>query len=147
METTRPITWGAAVRWLRWAPLIAGLIAFDAIAGSEGLVGALAIGVDAGLICWIAHRFLTKDIDHPMPQVTWFEALVVGALTCSLLGMQVAFVNPGGVTGRGIAVLTALALGTVLTELVEARHAREAAASRPTVGPGSPSVVRTYVAS
>jgi hypothetical protein len=49
----------------------------------------------------------------------------VGALTCSLLGMQVAFVDPGGVTGRGVALLTALALGTLLTELVEARRSLE----------------------
>ena len=41
--------------------------------------------------------------------------------------MQVAFVDPGGVTGRGLAVLTALALGTMLTEMVEARRAIEAA--------------------
>ena len=125
METTRPLAWGAAIRWLRWAPMIAALIAFDAITGSMAGVRSLAVGVDAGLICVLVHRVFTKDIDHPVPPITWLEGLFVGALTCSLLGMQVAFVDPGGVTGRGVAVLTALALGTVLTELVEARRALE----------------------
>jgi|SRR5215213_6698394 hypothetical protein len=141
METTRPIAWGAAVRWLRWAPMIAGLIAFDAISGANALVGAAAVTVDIGLLCWLMDRALTKEIDHPRPQVTWIEGLCVGALSCSLLGMQVAFVDPAGVTGRGLAVLTALALGTLLTEMVEARRAIEAA-RKPLVRRAT----RTYIA-
>ena len=127
IETTRPIAWGAAVRWLRWAPMIAGLIAYDAISGVNAVVGAAAVTVDIGLLCWLMHRALTKDIDYPRPQISWIEGLCVGALSCSLLGMQVAFVDPAGVTGRGLAVLTALALGTLLTEMVESRRAIEAA--------------------
>ncbi len=141
METTRPLAWGAAIRWLRWAPMIAALIAFDAITGSMAGVRSLAVGVDAGLICVLIHRGLTKDIDHPVPPITWLEGLFVGSLTCSLLGMQVAFVDPGGATGRGAAVLTALALGTVLTELVEARRALEDSRGR-----SARRSARTYVA-
>jgi uncharacterized YccA/Bax inhibitor family protein len=141
METTRPLAWGAAIRWLRWAPMIAGLIAFDAITGVDAVVGAAAVTVDIGLLCWLVHRGLTKDIDHPRPQITWIEGLFVGALTCSLLGMQVAFTDPGGVTGRGMAVLSALLLGTILTEMVEARRALEKA-RKPVVRRLS----RTYVA-
>lgn len=126
METTRPIAWGAAIRWLRWAPMICGLIAFDAITGADALVGAAAVTVDIGLLCWLMHRGLTKEIDHPRPAITWIEGLSVGALSCSLLAMQFAFVDPAGVTGRGMAVLTALALAAILTEMVEARRAIEA---------------------
>ena len=127
METTRPIAWGAAIRWLRWAPMIAGLIAFDAISGVNAWLGAVAVGIDIGLICWLGYRGLTKEIEYPRPQITWLEGLFVGSLTCSLLGMQFAITDPGGVTGRGFAVLSALALGTLLTEMVEARRAIEAA--------------------
>jgi uncharacterized YccA/Bax inhibitor family protein len=141
METTRPLAWGAAIRWLRWAPMIAGLIAFDAITGVDAVVGAAAVTVDIGLLCWLVYRALTKDIDHPKPPITWIEGLFVGALTCSLLGMQVAFTDPGGVTGRGMAVLSALLLGTLLTEMVEARRAIERE-RRPLVRRAT----RTYVA-
>ena len=89
METTRPITWGAAIRWLRWAPMLAGLIAFDAITGADALVGAAAVTVDIGLICWLLHRALTKEIDHPRPGVSWIEGLCVGTISCSL-----AFTTP-----------------------------------------------------
>ena len=142
METTRPIAWGAAIRWLRWAPMIAGLIAFDAITGVTAWLGAVAVGVDVGLLCWLVHRALTKEIDHPKPPITWLEGLFVGSLTCSLLGMQFAITDPGGVTGRGVAVLSALALGTLLTEMVEARRALEAA-RRPAIQSAS----RMFVAS
>jgi hypothetical protein len=142
METTRPIAWGAAIRWLRWAPMIAGLIAFDAITGADALVGAAAVTVDIGLLCWLMHRALTKEIDHPRPAVTWIEGLCVGAISCSLLAMQYAFVDPGGVTGRGTAVLTALALAVLLTEMVEARRALEAV-RKPMVRRAT----RTFVAS
>ena len=142
METTRPITWGAAIRWLRWAPMIAGLIAFDAITGADALVGAAAVTVDIGLLCWLMHRALTKEIDHPRPAVSWIEGLCVGAVSCSLLAMQFSFSDPGGVTGRGLAVLTALALATLLTEMIETRRAIEAV-RKPMVRRAT----RTFVAS
>ena len=122
--------------------MICGLIAFDAITGANALVGAVAVTVDIGLICWLIHRALTKEIDYPRPAITWLEGLSVGALSCSLLAMQYAFADPAGVTGRGLAVLTALALAALLTEMVESRRAIEAM-RKPMVRRAT----RTYVAS
>jgi uncharacterized YccA/Bax inhibitor family protein len=144
VEATRPIAWGAAIRWLRWVPTIAGMIAYDALAGTQGWIGALAVTVDIALICVLLHSLLTKEIDYERPKITWLEGLFVGSLTCSLLGMQVAFVDPGGVTGRATAVLTALALGTLLAEMVEARRGLEAGNLRSTRPPGP---ARIFVAS
>jgi hypothetical protein len=113
--------WGATVRWLRWAPMIAGLIALDQVGGLEGFLVGMAIALDVAVLCLMAHTFLTKNVDRPLPQPSWLEALLVWAAISVLLTLQVTLTDPGGVAGRAVAVLAALAVGTLLTELLTRR--------------------------
>ncbi|HEU0022982.1 MAG TPA: hypothetical protein VFQ12_00025 [Thermoleophilaceae bacterium] len=118
MSIARQITWGAAVRWLRWTPMIAGLIALDQVGGAEGFVVGLAIALDVAVLCLMVHTFLTKNVDLPLPEASWLEALFVWASISVLLTVQVTLTDPGGVTGRAVAVLCALFLGTLVTEMI-----------------------------
>jgi hypothetical protein len=126
MSPVQALGWGAAIRLLRWLPMIAGLIALDRIHGVKGLVFGVVAAIDVGALSVLIHNRLTRNVDRPVPDPTWFEALLVWANVSVVLALQVALGDPGGTVGRVAAVLAGLALGTLGSELVAARRAAAA---------------------
>ena len=118
------------MRLLRWLPMMAGLIALDRVHGVKGLVFGVVAAIDVAALCVLIHNRLTRNVDRPVPDPTWFEALLVWANVSAVLVLQVALGDPGGAVGRVAAVLTGLALGALGSELVAARRAA-AGSSRP----------------
>jgi hypothetical protein len=112
---------GAAVRTLRWLPLLAGLIAIDRIDGVKGLLIGLVVAVDVAAVSVTLHNRLTRAVDGPVGEPTWLEAILVWLNVTLLLATQVALGDPGGTPGRVAAVLTGLALGAVASELAATR--------------------------
>ena len=122
MSPVGVLGWGAAIRLLRWLPMIAGLVALDAIGGTEGpRVRAWSRPSTRPRCRVMAHRWLTERSDLPVPEPSWREALLVWANISVLLTLQVALGDPGGTAGRIAAVLCGLALGALASELVAAR--------------------------
>ena len=123
MSPVGVLGWGAAIRLLRWLPMIAGLVALDAIGGTKGLVFGVVAAIDAAALSVMAHSWLTERADLPVPEPSWLEAILVWANISVLLTLQVALGDPGGTVGRVAAVLCGLALGALASELVAARRA------------------------
>jgi hypothetical protein len=123
MSPVGVLGWGAAIRLLRWLPMISGLVALDAIGGTKGLVFGLVAAIDAAALSVMAHRWLTERTDLPAPEPSWREAILVWANISVLLTLQVALGDPGGTVGRIAAVLCGLALGALASELVAPRRA------------------------
>jgi hypothetical protein len=123
MSPMEALCWGAAVRLLRWLPMMAGLIVLDHVQGVKGLVFGVVAAIDVAALSQLIHNRLTRTADRPVPDPTWFEALLVWANVSAVLLLQVALGDPGGAVGRVAAVLTGLALGTLGSELVAARRA------------------------
>ena len=126
MSPVQALGWGAAVRLLRWLPMIAGLIVLDRVHGVKGLVFGVVAAIDVAALCVLIHNRLTGNVDRPVPDPAWFEALLVWANVSVVLALQVALGDPGGTVGRVAAVLAGLALGTLGSELVAARRAAAA---------------------
>ena len=123
MSPVQALGWGAAIRLLRWLPMVAGLIALDRIDGVKGLVIGIAVAIDVAALCILVHNRLTKNADQPVPDPSWVEAILVWATISVALMLQVALGQPGGTAGRTAAVLAGLVLGSVASELVKARRA------------------------
>jgi hypothetical protein len=123
MSPVRALGWGAAIRLLRWLPMITGLIALDRIDGVKGLVIGIVVAIDVAALCIMVHNRLTKNPDRPVPDPSWLEAILVWATISVVLTLQVALGDPGGTPGRVTAVLFGLVLGAVASELVNARRA------------------------
>ena len=126
MSPVQALGWGAAIRLLRWLPMIAGLIALDRVHGVKGLVFGVVAAIDVAALCVLIHNRLTRNVERPVPDPTWFEALLVWANVSAVLVFQVALGDAGGTVGRVAAVLAGLALGTIGAELVAARRAAAA---------------------
>ncbi|MBN1530901.1 MAG: hypothetical protein JW895_17700 [Thermoleophilaceae bacterium] len=114
---------GAAVRVLRWLPLLAGLIAVDRIDGVKGLVIGLVVAIDVAAVSVTCHNRLTRSVDGPVGEPTWLEAILVWLNVTLLLAIQVALGDPGGTPGRIAAVLSGLVLGALASELAAGRRA------------------------
>ena len=123
MSPSRSLYPGAAVRVLRWLPLIAALIAIDRVDGLKGLLIGLVVAIDVAAVAVTCHRRLTRDADGPVAEPTWLEALLVWLNVTVLLTVQVALGDPGGTAGRTAAVLCGLGLGAVASELAATRRA------------------------
>jgi hypothetical protein len=123
MSPVGVLGWGAAIRLLRWLPMISGLVALDAIGGTKGLVFGLVAAIDAAALSLMANRWLTDRADLPIPEPSWREALLVWANISVLLTLHVALGNPGGTAGRIAAVTCGLVLGALASELVATRRA------------------------
>lgn len=115
--------WGAAMRLLRWLPMISGLAALDAIGGTKGLAFGLVAAIDAAALSLMANRWLTERSDLPVPDPSWREAILVWLNISVLLTLQVALGDPGGTAGRIAAVMCGLVLGAFASELVATRRA------------------------
>ena len=123
MSAIEVLGWGAAIRLLRWLPMIAGLVALDQIGGTKGLAIGVVAAIDAAALSVMAHKWLTGRTDLPVPEPSWREAILVWANISVLLTLQVALGEPGRTTGRVAAVLCGLALGAIASELAAARRA------------------------
>ena len=124
MSERRRLAHGAALRWLRWAPLIAGLMAFDRMDGVAAVPGGTAAALATALPCLWAQRRLTAGRGAP-PPAGWLEmALVWAAITALIVG-EAAAGNPAGMGGRVITVAIALGIATMSAESIESRRRRE----------------------
>jgi hypothetical protein len=123
MSPARSLYPGAAVRVLRWLPLLAGLIAVDRIDGLKGLLIGLVVAIDVAAVSVTCHKYLTRHADGPIAEPTWLEAILVWLNVTVLLTVQVALGDPGGTPGRAAAVLSGLALGALASELAATRRA------------------------
>jgi hypothetical protein len=123
MPPARSLYPGAAVRILRWLPLLAGLIAVDRIDGLKGLLIGLVVAVDVAALSVTCHNHITRSVDGPVAEPTWLEAILVWLNVTLLLAIQVALGDPGGTPGRVAAVLCGLALGAAATEVAATRRA------------------------
>ncbi len=123
MSPVGALGWGAAIRLLRWLPMIAGLVALDQIGGTKGLVIGVVVAIDVAALSVTAHKWLTERSDLMVPEPSWREALLVWANISVLLTVHVALGDPGGTAGRITAVLCGLALGSLASELVAVRGA------------------------
>jgi hypothetical protein len=112
---------GAAVRVLRWLPLLAGLIAVDRIDGIKGLLIGLVVAIDVAAISVTCHNHLTRTPAGPLGEPTWLEAILVWLNVTLLLAVQVALGDPGGTPGRIAAVLCGLVIGAFASELAATR--------------------------
>jgi len=112
---------GAAVRVLRWLPLLAGLIAVDRIDGIKGLLIGLVVAIDVAAISVTCHNHLTRTAAGPLGEPTWLEAILVWLNVTLLLAVQVALGDPGGTPGRIAAVLGGLVIGAFASELAATR--------------------------
>jgi hypothetical protein len=132
MSPVEALGWGAAIRILRWLPMIAGLVALDQIGGTKGLAIGVVAAIDAAALSVTAHKWLTGRADRPVPEPSWLEALLVWLSITLLLTLQVAFGGAGGTAGRIAAVLCGLALGSLASEAAATRAPRP----RPTSSAG-----------
>ena len=123
MSPLEALGWGAAIRLLRWLPMIAGLVALDQIGGTKGLLIGVVAAIDAAALSVTAHSWLTRHAELAAPEPSWREAIIVWANISVLLTLQVALGDPGGAAGRGAAVLCGLALGSLASELAATRRA------------------------
>jgi hypothetical protein len=130
MPPARSLYPGAVVRFLRWLPLIAGLVAIDRIDGLKGLLIGLVVAVDVAAVSVTCHNRITRDLDGPVAEPTWLEAILVWLNVTFLLALQVALGDPGGTLGRIAAVLAGLALGAVASELAARPVPRSSAGSK-----------------
>ena len=130
MSPSRSLYPGAAVRALRWLPLIAGLIALDRIDGLKGLLIGVVVAVDVAAVSVTCHNHITRDLDGPVAEPTWLEAILVWLNVTFLLALQVALGDPGGTLGRIAAVLAGLAAGAVASELAARPVPRSSAGSK-----------------
>ncbi len=130
MPPARSLYPGAVVRLLRWLPLIAGLVAIDRIDGLKGLLIGLVVAVDVAAVSVTCHNRITRDLDGPVAEPTWLEAILVWLNVTFLLALQVALGDPGGTLGRIAAVLAGLALGAVASELAARPVPRSSAGSK-----------------
>ena len=124
MSPVEVLGWGAAIRLLRWLPMIAGLVALDQIGGTKGLVIGVVAAIDAAALSVTAHKWLTGRADLAVPEPSWLEALLVWVNISLLLTLQVALGEPGGTAGRIAAVLCGLALGSLASEIAATGAAR-----------------------
>jgi hypothetical protein len=122
METERAIAWGTAVRWLRWAPLIAGVVALDRFDGGQALIAAPAIAIDVAVLCMLVSTALTKDVNLPRPRASWLEALCVWAAISTGLTAQATLSESNTTFARTATMLAAVAAGALLAELIESRR-------------------------
>ena len=123
MPPARSLYPGAAVRFLRWLPLIAALITIDRVDGCAGLLFGVVVAVDVAAVSVTCHNRLTRGHDGPLAEPTWLEAISSGSTSTLLLAIQVGLGDPGGTPGRIAAVVSGLALGAVATELAATRRA------------------------
>jgi hypothetical protein len=121
MSPVEVLVWGAAIRLLRWLPMIAGLVALDQIGGTKGLVIGVVAAIDAAALSVTAHKWLTGRADLAVPEPSWLEALLVWVNISLILTLQVALGEPGGTAGRIAAVLCGLALGSLASEAAAVR--------------------------
>ena len=123
MSPVESLCWGAAIRLLRWLPMIAGLVALDQIGGTKGLVIGVVAAIDAAALSVTAHKWLTTRADLAVPEPSWLEALLVWVNISLVLTLQVALSEPGGTAGRIAAVLCGLVLGSLASEVAATRRA------------------------
>ena len=123
MPPARSLHPGAAVRFLRWLPLIAALITIDRVDGVRGLLFGVVVAVDVAAVSVTCHNRLARGHDGPLAEPTWLEAILVWLNVTLLLAIQVGLGDPGGTPGRIVAVVSGLALGAAATELAATRRA------------------------
>jgi hypothetical protein len=121
MSERRRLAHGAALRWLRWAPLIAGLMAFDRLDGVAAVTGGTAVALGTAIPCLWAQRRLTSDYSAA-PPAGWLEMVLVWAAITTLIVAEAAAGNPGGMGGRIATVAAALGIAAMAAERLEARR-------------------------
>ncbi len=127
MSERRRLAHGAALRWLRWAPLIAGLVAFDRLAGLAAVPGGTAVALATALPCLWAQRRLTSEHRRP-PPAGWLEMALVWSAITTLIVAEAAAGNPGGLGGRIATVALALGIAATAAESIESRRGEPARA-------------------
>jgi putative intracellular protease/amidase len=128
MSGRRRLAHGAALRWLRWAPLIAGLVAFDRLDGTRAVATGTVVALAAALPCVWAQRRLTGGSVAPSPVAGWLEMALVWSSITALIAAQAATGNPGGLAGRIATVAIALGIAATAAESIESRRTEPARA-------------------
>jgi hypothetical protein len=125
MSERRRLVHGAALRWLRWAPLVAGLVAFDRLDGVAAVPGGTAVALATALPCLWAQRRLSSE--QPAPPAGWLEMALVWSAITTLIVAEAAAGNPGGMGGRIATVAIALGIAATAAQSIESRRGSEPA--------------------
>ncbi len=125
MSERRRLAHGAALRWLRWAPLVAGLIVFDRLDGTGAVAAGTLVALAAALPCLLAQRRLTGDHGTPAPPAGWLEMTLVWSCITALIVAEAVAGNPVGLAGRAATVAVGLGIGAAAAESIEARRGAE----------------------
>jgi hypothetical protein len=121
----RRLAHGAALRWLRWAPLIAGLVAFDRLDGPRALAAGTLVALAAALPCLLAQRRLTGEHGPPAPPAGWLEMALVWCCITTLIVAEAEAGNPGGLAGRVATVAIGLGIAAAAAQSIESRRGAE----------------------
>jgi len=115
----------AAQRWLRWAPLIAGLVAFDRLDGTGAVAGGTLVALAVALPCLLVQRRLTGGRGTPETPAGWLEMGLVWSCITTLIVAEALAGNPGGLGGRVVTVAVALGVAATAAESIESRRGAE----------------------
>ncbi len=128
MSERRRLAHGAALRWLRWAPLIAGLMAFDRLDGVSAVPGGTAAALATALPCLWVQRRLTTGPAAAAPPAGWLEMTLVWSTITTLIVAEAAAGNPAGLGGRIVTVAIGLGIAATAAESIESRRTEPARA-------------------
>ena len=121
----RRLAHGAAQRWLRWAPLIAGLVAFDRLDGTRAVATGTLVALAAALPCLLAERRLAGGRSVSAPPAGWLEMVLVWSAITALIVAEAVAGNPGGLGGRVVTVAIALGIAATVAESIQSRRGAE----------------------